>query len=68
MDMGRRAGVIMHISSLPGDHGIGDIGDSAHAFVDALADIDIGVWQFLPLASSQQAAATSFCACGRRTR
>lgn len=49
MDMGRRAGVIMHISSLPGDHGIGDIGDSAHAFVDALADMDIGVWQFLPL-------------------
>ncbi|MEE4219364.1 MAG: 4-alpha-glucanotransferase [Xanthomonadales bacterium] len=49
MDMGRRAGVIMHISSLPGDHGIGDIGDSAHAFVDALADMEIGVWQFLPL-------------------
>ncbi len=49
VDMGRRAGVIMHISSLPGDHGIGDIGDSAHAFVDALADMDIGVWQFLPL-------------------
>lgn len=49
MDMGRRAGVIMHISSLPGDHGIGDIGESAHAFVDALADMDISVWQFLPL-------------------
>ncbi|MEJ2399978.1 MAG: 4-alpha-glucanotransferase [Xanthomonadales bacterium] len=47
--MGRRAGVLMHISSLPGDHGIGDIGDSARAFVDALADMDIGVWQFLPL-------------------
>jgi len=47
--MGRRAGVLMHISSLPGEHGIGDIGDSARAFVDALADMDIGVWQFLPL-------------------
>jgi len=23
--MGRRAGVAMHLSSLPGDHGIGDI-------------------------------------------
>ena len=47
--MGRRAGVLMHISSLPGDHGIGDIGDSSRAFIDALADMDIGVWQFLPL-------------------
>ena len=47
--MGRRSGVLMHISSLPGEHGIGDIGDSARAFVDALADMDIGVWQFLPL-------------------
>ena len=41
MNMGRRAGVLMHVSSLPGDHGIGDIGESAHAFVDALADMDI---------------------------
>ena len=49
MKMGRQAGVLMHISSLPGEHGIGDIGDSAHAFIDALADMEIGVWQFLPL-------------------
>lgn len=49
VNMGRRAGVIMHISSLPGDHGIGDIGESAHVFVDTLADMDIAVWQFLPL-------------------
>jgi 4-alpha-glucanotransferase len=49
MNMGRRAGVLMHVSSLPGEHGIGDIGESAHAFVDALADMDIAVWQFLPL-------------------
>jgi 4-alpha-glucanotransferase len=47
--MGRSAGVLMHITSLPGEHGIGDIGDSSRAFVDALADMDIGVWQFLPL-------------------
>lgn len=47
--MGRRAGVLMHLSSLPGEHGIGDIGESAHAFVDALADMDVAVWQFLPL-------------------
>ena len=49
LNMGRQAGVVMHVTSLPGEHGIGDIGESAHAFVDALADMDIGVWQFLPL-------------------
>jgi 4-alpha-glucanotransferase len=47
--MGRRAGVIMHISSLPGMHGIGDIADSAFSFIDTLAEMDIAVWQFLPL-------------------
>ena len=49
LNMGRQAGVVMHVTSLPGEHGIGDIGESAHAFVDALVDMDIGVWQFLPL-------------------
>jgi 4-alpha-glucanotransferase len=47
--MGRRAGVGLHLSSLPGGHGIGDIADSAIAFVDRLAETKLGVWQFLPL-------------------
>lgn len=47
--MGRRAGVGMHISSLPGPHGIGDIADSSRAFIDRLVDMGISVWQFLPL-------------------
>lgn len=45
---GRQAGVCMHISSLPGEHGIGDIAESALSFLDTLADMEIGVWQFLP--------------------
>ncbi len=49
MQMGRRAGVGLHISSLPGEHGIGDIADSSMSFVDTLAAMGIGVWQFLPL-------------------
>ncbi len=48
MQMGRRAGVGLHISSLPGDHGIGDIADSALSFLDTLNEMGIGVWQFLP--------------------
>jgi 4-alpha-glucanotransferase len=46
---GRRAGVGMHLTSLPGEHGIGDIADSARDFVDALVAMNLGVWQFLPL-------------------
>jgi 4-alpha-glucanotransferase len=47
--MGRQAGVGMHLTSLPGAHGVGDIADSAMAFIDRLAEMNIGVWQFLPL-------------------
>lgn len=46
--LGRQAGVGIHISSLPGDHGIGDIADSALSFLDTLDEMNIGVWQFLP--------------------
>jgi 4-alpha-glucanotransferase len=49
LSMGRRAGVAMHLSSLPGDHGIGDIGDGALDFIDQLVEMQLGVWQFLPL-------------------
>jgi len=44
----KTAGVGMHFTSLPGAHGIGDIGDVAQSFVDTLADMNISVWQFLP--------------------
>ncbi|MEM1410713.1 MAG: 4-alpha-glucanotransferase [Pseudomonadota bacterium] len=43
-----RAGVALHFTSLPSPYGIGDIGDAALAFVDALADMKLLVWQFLP--------------------
>ncbi len=47
--MSRRAGVLLHPTSLPGPHGIGSLGDDAHAFVDWLADAGIRAWQILPL-------------------
>jgi 4-alpha-glucanotransferase len=49
LEMGRQAGIGIHVTSLPGDHGIGDIADSALSFIDLLAEMNIGVWQFLPL-------------------
>jgi 4-alpha-glucanotransferase len=41
----RRAGVLLHVTSLPS----GDLGADAHAFVDFLADAGCTVWQVLPL-------------------
>ena len=41
----RRAGVLLHVTSLPE----GDLGPGAHAFVDFLADAGVTVWQVLPL-------------------
>ena len=40
----RQAGVCMHISSLPGPYGIGEIGAPARAFVDKLHAMEITVW------------------------
>jgi 4-alpha-glucanotransferase len=44
----RQAGIGLHMTSLPGGYGIGEIGGSARAFVDAMVEMRLGVWQFLP--------------------
>ncbi|HSG58515.1 MAG TPA: 4-alpha-glucanotransferase, partial [Woeseiaceae bacterium] len=46
---GKQAGVCLHITSLPGPYGIGEIGQGARDFVDAMARMRLSVWQFLPL-------------------
>ncbi|XP_074581811.1 4-alpha-glucanotransferase DPE1, chloroplastic/amyloplastic isoform X2 [Curcuma longa] len=45
----RRAGVLLHPTSLPGPHGIGDLGDEAIRFLDWLHSAGVSVWQVLPL-------------------
>ena len=45
----RRAGVCLHITSLPGSFGIGELGAAARAFVDNLRRMELSVWQFLPI-------------------
>jgi len=47
--MERGAGIVLHISSLPGVYGIGDLGPSAYQFVDFLASSGFKYWQVLPL-------------------
>ncbi len=45
----RRAGVLLHITSLPGDGTNGDLGFEAYRFVDFLASCGFSVWQTLPV-------------------
>lgn len=44
----RQAGGCLHITALPGDLGIGELGGAASAFIDALAGMELRVWQILP--------------------
>ena len=46
---GRQAGVCLHLTSLPGPYGIGEIGQSAFEFIDAMCSMQLGIWQFLPI-------------------
>ena len=45
----RKAGVCLHITSLPGPYGIGEIGQAARTFIDCMVSMELSVWQFLPL-------------------
>ncbi len=45
----RSSGVLLHITSLPGHFGIGDLGPAAYAWVDWLAGAGQTWWQILPL-------------------
>jgi 4-alpha-glucanotransferase len=45
----RSAGVLTHLSTLPGDYGIGNLGSSARRFVDFLGEAGVRHWQICPL-------------------
>jgi len=45
----RTAGVLAHVSSLPGDFGIGNLGPGARKFVDFLAQCGVRYWQICPI-------------------
>ncbi len=44
----RKSGVLMHISSLPGDYSIGSFGQEAKKFIDFLSSCGFSMWQVLP--------------------
>jgi 4-alpha-glucanotransferase len=45
----RSSGVLLHVTSLPGPHGSGDLGAGARRFVDWLVASGQKLWQILPL-------------------
>ncbi|WP_025724820.1 4-alpha-glucanotransferase [Acholeplasma granularum] len=45
----RKAGILLHISSLPSNYGIGTFGAEAYKFVDFLKSTNQSYWQILPL-------------------
>ncbi|HZO24872.1 MAG TPA: 4-alpha-glucanotransferase [Chloroflexota bacterium] len=45
----RAAGILLHPTSLPGPHGIGDLGAAAYRFVEVLEAARQTIWQLMPL-------------------
>jgi 4-alpha-glucanotransferase len=49
MDLPRASGILLHPTSLPGPHGIGDFGPEAYRFANFLQSAGQTLWQMLPL-------------------
>ena len=45
----RSAGILLHITSLPSEYGIGDLGPEAYAAAERMAEAGAVLWQVLPL-------------------
>ncbi len=49
MQFNRASGVLLHLTSLPSEYGIGDLGKEAYNFIDFLKKANQKLWQILPL-------------------
>ena len=62
IDLSQRCGgVLLHVSSLPGKFGIGDLGPAAHRWVDLLASAGQRWWQILPLGYAEEGGSPYRC-------
>ncbi|MGT2907417.1 4-alpha-glucanotransferase [Streptococcus dentiloxodontae] len=50
--MKRSSGILLHVTSLPSQHGIGSFGQAAYDFVDFLVASKQSYWQILPLTTT----------------
>ncbi|MES2764726.1 MAG: 4-alpha-glucanotransferase [Bacteroidota bacterium] len=55
----RASGILLHISSLPSQFGIGDFGPAAYRFADFLQASRQGYWQILPLTPTDSGSGNS---------
>jgi len=49
MKIPRSAGILLHITALPSEFGIGDLGSQSYRFIDFLKNAGQKIWQILPL-------------------
>ena len=49
MNNKRQAGMLMHITSLPNEYGIGTLGKECFDFIDYISEAGLKIWQVLPL-------------------
>ncbi len=59
----RKSGILLHITSLPSEFAVGDLGGGAYAFVDFLADCGQTLWQLLPFNPTSPACGNSPYCC-----
>jgi 4-alpha-glucanotransferase len=59
MTNNRKAGILLHITSLPGKFGIGDLGPEAYRFADFLEKSKQTYWQILPITQTDGGCAYS---------
>ena len=52
MEVERSSGILLHITSLPSQYGIGDFGEDAFKFIDFLVETKQKLWQILPLSTT----------------
>ena len=62
MENVRSAGVLLHLTSLPGPYGIGVMGEEARQFVLQLQRMSFHYWQVLPLCPVDDTG-SPYCAC-----
>lgn len=55
----RKSGILLHITSLPSDFGIGDLGKGGYVFADFLHKSGQTIWQVLPFSPSSAACGSS---------
>ncbi len=54
MNNERNSGILLHISSLPGEYGIGSLGYEARELIDLISEAGFTYWQVLPLSPTDE--------------